>query len=223
MSCCVLGRTLCVTITVSLFLCLNFSQRFWSCMLELKPSVWSCLHGVFSPVGPAGETRCWNFSTSATSTWNLQIPLKPWPQKTLQTTLQKHDCRYPVKSDCLTASSLTSNWANDRSSTPVGCFFFLLTLFLIKILLLLHRFLIYNLHACGTFDLSFLVWMNLKVVMMLFERWKHFSAAVLNPTTSHTAIRLPTLQVFSLLSTPWHSMCLREDQSIAIFTLSMLF
>lgn len=174
MSCCVFGRTLCVTITGSLFLCLNFSQRCWSCMLELKPSVWSCLHGVFSPGGPAGETRCWNFSTSATSIWDLQIRLKPRLQKTLRTTVQKHDCRYPVKSDSLSASSLPSYWANDRSSTPVGCFF-LLTLFLIKILLLLHHFLIYNLHACGTFDLSLLVWMNLKVVMMLFERWKSIS------------------------------------------------
>lgn len=59
-----------VVIPLRLFLVL---QTCWSHTSELKPGVWSCSPGVFSLDGPAGATKCSNFSTPATLLWHRRM------------------------------------------------------------------------------------------------------------------------------------------------------
>lgn len=59
-----------MVIPLHLFLVL---QTCWSPTSELKPGVWSCSPGVFSLDGPAGATKCSNFSTLATSLWHRRM------------------------------------------------------------------------------------------------------------------------------------------------------
>lgn len=179
------------------------SQRYWRLILGLERSAWSCSPAVCSLDGQAGATRCWNFSTAATSLWHLQMirqtPLKRRLPMGLQLLQRSVPPTTPTNDWCQAPFISDSPFVFNKDSAP-------------KILLL-----IYNLHAC-TFDFFFFFSVSKywgACLNTLLEMKEHFCAAVLNQTHKTEALLL--------WSCYWHNLCLRDDQSVSIYTCSMLF